>query len=57
MIQNTIEDIVSYNPGASCEEVIDSVALRFGFYRDELREKYRRYREVYEGAVAKYASW
>jgi hypothetical protein len=53
----TIEDTVFCNPSASYEDVIDSVAMRFGFYRDELNEKYTRCREVYKGAVAKYASW
>jgi hypothetical protein len=57
LIYNTIEDTVFYNPSASYEDVIDSVAMQFGFYRDELNEKYTRCREVYEGAVAKYTSW
>jgi len=57
LIYNTIEDLVFYNPSAACEAVIDSVALQFGFYRDELLDKFTRCREVYEGAVAKYTSW
>lgn len=57
LIYNTIEDLVFYNPSATYEAVIDSVALQFGFYRDELLDHYTRCQEVYEGAVAKYTSW
>jgi len=57
LIYNTIEDRVFYNPSATYEAVIDSIALQFGFYRDELLDKYTRCQEVYEGAVAKYTSW
>ena len=57
LIYNTIEDLVFYNPSATYEAVIDTVALQFGFYRDELLDKYTRCQEVYDGAVAKYTSW
>ena len=57
LIYNTIEDLVFYNPSATYEAVIDTVALQFGFYRNELLDKYTRCQEVYEGAVARYTSW
>jgi hypothetical protein len=57
LIYNTIEDLVFYNPSATYEEVIDTVALQWGFHRDDLLDKYRRCREVYDEAVAKYTSW
>ena len=57
LIYNTVEDLVFYNPSATYEAVIDTVALQFGFYRDELLDKCTRCQEVYEGAVAKYTSW
>ena len=57
VIYNTIEDLVFYNPSASYEDVIDSLAIQFGFNRDELLDKYPRCRKVYEGAIAKYTSW
>lgn len=57
LIYNTIEDLVFYNPSATYEAVIDTVALQFGFYRDELLDNYTRCQEVYDGAVARYTSW
>lgn len=57
MIYNTIEDAVFCNPSVSYEDAIDSIALQFGFYRDELHEKHAPCREVYEGAVANYTGW
>jgi hypothetical protein len=57
LIYNTIEDLVFYNPSATYEAVIDTVALQFGFYRDELLDKYTHCQEVYDGAVGKYTSW
>ncbi|HVO82819.1 MAG TPA: hypothetical protein VMU60_00190 [Syntrophobacteria bacterium] len=57
LVYNTIEDLVFYNPSATYDAVIDTVALQFGFYREELLDKYTRCREVYDGAVAKYTSW
>jgi hypothetical protein len=57
LIYNTIEDLVFYNPSASYEDVIDSLAMQLGFHRDELLDKYKRCREVYDGAIARYTSW
>jgi len=57
LIYNTIEDLVFYNPSATYAEVIDTIAVQFGFYRGELLEKYTHCQEVYDGAVAKYTSW
>ncbi len=57
LIYYSIEDCVFANPNLSCEEVLESVALRWGFEPTEMERNWKRCRQVYEAAVRRYSSW
>jgi hypothetical protein len=57
LVYYSIEDCVFANPSLSCDEVLESVAFKWGFSPTELERNWRRCRQVYEDAASRYSSW
>lgn len=57
LVYYSIEDCVFANPSLSCDEVLESVAFRWGFNPAVMEKTWKRCRKVCEEAAKRYSSW